>query len=211
MLVAGGILSVTWALMRQFQLVLASQSPRRRELLTTAGFQFTVRAVAVEETRAPGEAPEHYALRLAREKAEASWQAGPRSAGEVVLGADTIVVLGDIVLEKPDGTARARSMLQQLSGREHRVITGVCLRHAGGAEVASESTLVKFAKLSAEEIAEYAASEEPIDKAGAYAIQGLASKFVERIEGCFFNVVGLPLALVYRKLKDVEADLSSGT
>jgi septum formation protein len=192
------------------KLVLASQSPRRRELLTTAGFQFTVRISAVDEVRAPGEAPEMYARRLAKEKAEASWQAGPRSAGEVVLGADTIVVLGDIVLEKPDGREGARSMLEQLSGREHRVITGVCLRHAGGAEVASESTLVKFAPLSAEEIAEYVTTGEPMDKAGAYAIQGLASKFVERIEGCFFNVVGLPLALVYRKLKDVEGDRRGG-
>jgi septum formation protein len=196
--------------MRPLSLVLASQSPRRRELLATAGFEFTIRAGAVEEVRAPGEAPEDYALRLAREKAEAAWQAGPRSADEVVLGADTIVVLGDLVLEKPDGRESARSMLEQLSGREHRVITGVCLRHTGGAEVASESTLVKFATLSAGEIADYVATGEPMDKAGAYAIQGLASKFVERIDGCFFNVVGLPLALVYRKVKDVEAGRSRG-
>jgi septum formation protein len=196
--------------MRPLSLVLASRSPRRRELLATAGFEFTIRAGAVEEVRAPGEAPEDYALRLAREKAEAAWLAGPRSADEVVLGADTIVVLGDLVLEKPDGREGARWMLEQLSGREHRVITGVCLRHAGGAELASESTLVKFVALSAEEIADYVATGEPMDKAGAYAIQGLASKFVQRIEGCFFNVVGLPLALVYRKLKEVEAGRSRG-
>jgi septum formation protein len=191
--------------MRVLQLVLASQSPRRRELLTTAGFQFTVRARPVAEVRAPGEAPESYARRLAREKAEAAWQAGPQSADEVVLGADTIVVLGGLVLEKPDGPGGARSMLAQLYGREHRVVTGLCLRHSGGAEVAAETTLVKFAPLSAEEITAYVASGEPIDKAGAYAIQGLASKFVERIDGCFFNVVGLPLALVYRKLKEIGA------
>jgi septum formation protein len=191
--------------MRDLRLVLASQSPRRRELLTTAGFQFIIRVSAVEEVRAAGEAPEVYARRLAQQKAEAAWQAGPRSADEVVLGADTIVVLGDIVLEKPHGSAGARSMLEQLSGREHVVITGVCLRHAGGVEVASESTRVKFAALSAEEIDEYVASGEPMDKAGAYAIQGLASKFVERVDGCFFNVVGLPLALVYRKLQEIGA------
>jgi len=188
---------------RDIKLVLASQSPRRRELLTTAGFQFSVRVSAVEEVRAVGEDPEVYARRLAQGKAEAAWQAGPQSADEVVLGADTIVVLGDSVLEKPDGPEGARSMLERLSGREHRVITAVCLRHAGGVTVASESTRVKFAALSAEEIAEYVATGEPMDKAGAYAIQGRASKFVERIDGCFFNVVGLPLALVYRKLKKI--------
>jgi septum formation protein len=185
------------------QLVLASQSPRRRELLATAGFTFTVRVSAVKEVRAPGEAPEVYARRLAREKAEAAWQAGPRSSNEIVLGADTIVLLGDAVLEKPRDAADARGMLQKLSGREHIVITGICLRHAGGAEVASESTRVRFATLAPAEIDAYVASGEPMDKAGAYAIQGLASKFVEHIEGCFFNVVGLPLALVYRKLKSI--------
>ena len=186
------------------KLVLASQSPRRRELLRTAGLTFTVRICAVNEIRGPGEDPETYARRLARDKAEAAWLAGPQSPDEVVLGADTIVVLGGMVLEKPDGAEGARWMLQQLSGHEHRVITGVCLKCARGAKVASESTLVKFAVLSADEIAEYVASGEPMDKAGAYAIQGLASKFVERIEGCFFNVVGLPVALVYRMLKDLE-------
>jgi septum formation protein len=189
--------------MLPLELVLASQSPRRRELLTTAGFTFTVRVSTVEEVRAPGEAPEAYARRLAREKAEAAWRAGSQSLHEVVLGADTIVVLGDTVLEKPSDTEDARTMLQQLSGREHIVITGICLRHAGGAEVASESTRVKFAALSPGEIDTYVASGEPMDKAGAYAIQGLASKFVERIEGCFFNVVGLPLALAYRKLQEI--------
>jgi septum formation protein len=193
--------------MSTLELVLASQSPRRRELLATAGFAFTVRVSAVEEVRAHGEAPEAYAQRLAREKAEAAWQAGPKGSREVVLGADTIVVLDDAVggtvLEKPRDTEDAHAMLRQLSGREHVVITGICLRHAAGAEVASESTRVKFAALSPGEIDAYVASGEPMDKAGAYAIQGLASKFVERIEGCFFNVVGLPLALVYRKLKEI--------
>jgi septum formation protein len=192
---------------RAQQLVLASQSPRRSELLTTAGFTFVVRVRPIEEVRATGETPANYARRLAQEKAEAAWQAGPRSSNEVVLGADTIVVfgdaLGDTVLEKPRDAEDARAMLRQLSGREHVVITGICLRHSSGVEVASESTRVRFAALSAEEIDAYVTSGEPMDKAGAYAIQGLASKFVERIEGCFFNVVGLPLALVYRKLKEI--------
>jgi septum formation protein len=190
------------------KLVLASRSPRRRDLLATAGFTFTIRASEVVELRAPGETPENYARRLAREKAEAAWQAGSRSTEEVVLGADTIVVLGeasgDTVLEKPRDPEDARAMLGRLSGREHLVITGVCLRHAGGAELVSESTLVTFAELSPDEIDAYVATGEPMDKAGGYAIQGLASKFVERVEGCFFNVVGLPLALVYRKLKELR-------
>ena len=178
-------------------LVLASQSPRRRELLTTAGFQFTVRAAPVEELRGPNEPPEEYVTRLAREKAEASWK-GKR---EVVLGADTTVVLGDRVLEKPKDTAEAREMLRALSGVRHTVMTGICLRHPNGSIVDCESTYVYFARLSDEEIDCYAQSGEPMDKAGAYAIQGLASKFVERIEGCYFNVMGLPLALFYRHWK----------
>jgi septum formation protein len=160
---------------------------------------FTVRACPVDEVRAPGELPEHYARRLARNKAEAAWE----GAEEVVLGSDTIVVLEETVLEKPSDAAEARSMLAQLSGRDHTVITGICLRHPRGAIVASESTLVRFASLTASEIDDYVSSGEPMDKAGAYAIQGLASKFIERIEGCYFNVMGLPLALVYRHLKSL--------
>ncbi len=178
-------------------LVLASQSPRRRELLTTAGFQFTVRARPVEERRGAWESPRDYVLRLAREKAEAAWE----GRDEVVLGADTIVVLGDRVLEKPRDAEDARAMLGALSGVEHVVLTGICLRHAHGAVADCESTRVRFAELSRAEIESYVASGEPMDKAGAYAIQGLASKFVERIDGCYFNVMGLPLALFYRHWK----------
>jgi septum formation protein len=181
-------------------LILASQSPRRSELLTTAGFTFTVRSRPVEEIRAPGELPEHYARRLARAKAEAAWE----GRDEIVLGADTIVVLGLEVLEKPSDAAEARAMLAKLSGSEHIVITGVCLRHAGGVVVSSESTRVRFIRLTAQQIADYVASGEPMDKAGAYAIQGLASKFVDRIEGCYFNVIGLPLSWVYQNLKTLE-------
>ena len=181
------------------QLILASQSPRRKELLKHAGFKFSVRSCPVEEARGKGEAPVEYARRLAREKAHAAWE----RLGEVVLGADTIVVVGDIVLEKPADSAHARAMLQMLSGREHAVITGICLRHAGGAIVDHAETTVRFVEMTDPEIADYVASGEPMDKAGAYAIQGLASKFVEKIEGCYFNVVGLPVSLVYRHWKSL--------
>ena len=178
-------------------LILASQSPRRRELLATAGFQFTVRACPVEEVRAAGEPPRDYVTRLAREKAEAAYQ----GSGEIVLGADTVVVLEDRVLEKPHHAAAAKAMLRALSCREHTVLTGIFLKHPGGVIVDCEATRVSFVALDEREIEEYVASGEPMDKAGAYAIQGLASKFVDRIDGCYFNVMGLPLALVYKHLK----------
>jgi septum formation protein len=180
-------------------LILASQSPRRAELLRTAGFSFAVRARPVEEVRRDGESPIDYVRRLAREKAEAAWE----QPSEIVLGADTVVVLGDQVLEKPRDFNDARCMLAALSGRTHTVITGICLRHATGAIVDAESTLVHFVELTNQEIEEYVASGEPMDKAGAYAIQGLASKFVDRIEGDYFNVMGLPLARVYRHWKSL--------
>jgi nucleoside triphosphate pyrophosphatase len=179
------------------KLVLASASPRRRELLTTAGFEFTVRSRPVEEIRRAGESPEDYVARLARAKAEAAWE----GAEEVVLGADTVVVLGDRVLEKPASVDDARSMLRSLSGHEHTVITGICLRHLNGTIGDCASTLVRFVTLEDREIEQYVRSGEPMDKAGGYAIQGLASKFVDRIEGCYFNVMGLPLAVVYRHWK----------
>lgn len=181
-------------------LILASQSPRRSELLRTAGFSFDVRSRPVEEVRRAGESAEQYVRRLAREKAEAAWE----REDEIVLGADTVVVVEDRVLEKPRDAEDARAMLRALSGRTHTVITGICLRHAQGEIVDAESTRVHFVELSEEEIGEYAASGEPMDKAGAYAIQGLASKFVDRIEGCYFNVMGLPLAMVYRHWKTLE-------
>jgi septum formation protein len=180
-------------------LILASQSPRRSELLRTAGFTFQIRARPVEEIRAPDEPPQAYAIRLAREKSEAAWQ----DSDEIILGADTIVVLGDRVLEKPRDPSDAREMLAALSAREHTVITGICLRHPAGAIQDSESTLVRFSPLTSAEIESYVASGEPMDKAGAYAIQGLASKFVERIEGCYFNVMGLPVPRVYRHFKSL--------
>ena len=178
-------------------LILASTSPRRRELLTLAGFQFTVRARPIEEVRAPGEDPRAYVTRLAREKAEASLE----DPDEIVLGADTTVVLDDRLLEKPHHAASAKAMLRALSCREHVVLTGICLHHHGRAIVDCESTRVSFVALDEREIEEYVASGEPMDKAGAYAIQGLASKFIDRIDGCYFNVMGLPLALLYKHLR----------
>ena len=179
------------------ELVLASRSPRRSELLAIAGFRFTIRPAAVEEVHAAGESPIDYVRRLAQAKAEAVWQPDD----EFVLGADTIVVIDTEVLEKPADAAHARSMLRLLSGRDHAVITGICLRHRGGTIVDHSVTTVRFAPLSTAEIDEYVASGEPMDKAGAYAIQGLAAKFIERIDGCYFNVMGLPLSLVYHHWK----------
>ena len=173
-------------------LILASRSPRRREILTCAGIPHLVRAAEVDETIRDGEGAEEYVKRVARAKAEAV-EADP---GDVVLGADTVVVVGSEILGKPADEADARRMLRSLAGREHIVMTGICLRHAGGVVEHAESTTVRFLPLSAEEIDAYVASGEPMDKAGAYAIQGRAARWIPRIEGCYFNVVGLPLALV---------------
>lgn len=189
------------------ELILASESPRRRELLATAGLRYTVRSRPVEEVREPGEPPTDYVRRLAKAKAQAAWEKG----GEVVLAADTIVLLDEYVLEKPRDADDARAMLRALSGRTHTVITGICLLHTNGLIVDSAATQVHFAEMSPAEIDDYVASGEPMDKAGAYAIQGLASKFVDRIEGCYFNVMGLPLALVYRHLKTLSGVWQEGT
>jgi len=148
-----------------------------------------------------GEAPEEYARRLAREKAQAVSQQRP---GETVLGADTIVVVDSEVLEKPRDQADAARMLRLLSGRSHRVITGVCVIKAVSSieDVRAATTEVWMRDLSEEEIQEYVASGEPMDKAGAYAIQGIASRWIWKIVGCYFNVVGLPVPLVYRMLQE---------
>jgi septum formation protein len=177
-------------------LVLASQSPRRKEILSAAGFRFIVRAPNVPEERQPGEAPIAYVTRLAREKADAV----DCAPGELILAADTVVVAGANLLEKPRDAGDARAMLRILSGCEHQVITGICLRTSSRHVTDHASTTVVFSRMSPEEIDSYVASGEPLDKAGAYAIQGLASKFIERIEGCYFNVVGLPISLFYRHL-----------
>jgi septum formation protein len=134
-------------------------------------------------------------------------EAVPRNSDEIVLGADTVVVLDGRILEKPRDNADAAAMLESLSGREHSVITGVCLLHPAGVVTDHAETLVRFQPLTASEIESYVLSGEPMDKAGAYAIQGLASKWINSIDGCYFNVVGLPVALVYRHLKSVTSAL----
>ncbi|MDX2152298.1 MAG: Maf family protein [Bryobacteraceae bacterium] len=179
------------------KLVLASQSPRRRELLHNAGLPHTTRPAHIDETRLPGEPPIAYVRRLAQAKAEAVVAA----PGEIILAADTTVAIENHVLEKPADAEDARRMLRLLSGLPHQVYTGICLRFDARLDVAHEETTVTFHPLTDEEIEAYVASGEPMDKAGAYGIQGLASKFVARVEGCFFNVVGLPVALVYRRLR----------
>jgi septum formation protein len=189
-------------------LVLASASPRRQELLRNAGIAFTVQAADINETPLAGEAPRACAERLAREKARAVAHQRPR---EWILGADTIVVVHGLLLGKPCDAKDAGRMLRLLSGRKHEVITGVCLVEpvasgqrevAGGADTASETTLVTFCGMSDDEIRDYVATGEPMDKAGAYAIQGIASRWIPRIEGDYSNVVGLPVALVYRMLSE---------
>ena len=183
-------------------LVLASRSPRRREILRQAGIPFVVRPMEVDETPLPGEAARDYVMRTAREKAKAA-AAGLAVDSEIVLGADTTVSIHGEILGKPLDAAGARRMLHLLSGRRHEVLTGICLRSASRVIEDCAETSVWFAPLSPEEIEDYAASGEPMDKAGAYAIQGLASKFIQRIEGCYFNVMGLPVALVYRHLREI--------
>ena len=182
-------------------LVLASQSPRRREILRQAGIPFTVRAADVDESVLAGESPADYVQRLAAAKAYAIEAA----EGEIVLGADTTVVIDGQILAKPADAAEARRMLGLLSGRRHEVLTGICLRNGEAAIRDCVTTSVLFATISGAEIDEYVASGEPMDKAGAYAIQGLASKFVARIEGDYFNVMGLPVALLYRRLREVHS------
>ena len=183
-------------------LILASASPRRSELLCNAGIRFAVEPAHVPERRAHDESPADYAKRLARDKAVAVFERNPGSA---VLGADTVVVVYEHLLEKPVDAQDADRMLSLLSGRTHQVITGVCLMARGFEQTDAEVTQVVFSPLSPTEIAGYIATWEPMDKAGAYAIQGIASRWVERIEGCYFNVVGLPVPRVYRMLRRCEA------
>lgn len=180
-------------------LILASASPRRHELLTAAALDHVVRPAPVDESRRPGEPPREYVLRVATEKAEAV-SAGP---DDVVLGADTVVCVEGGVLGKPAGAVEAAAMLRALSGRDHSVFTGISLRRGANLVTDVSETMVWFNPISEEEIAAYVATGEPMDKAGAYAIQGYASRFVRRIEGCYHNVVGLPVSLVYRHLKSL--------
>jgi septum formation protein len=193
-------------------LILASASPRRRELLAQAGFIFQVHPAHIPEDPDPGEDPIGYVVRLAREKAEFVFTEIAKTAAseerasappQVVLGADTTVTLDGHILGKPEDHADAARMLRLLSGRTHRVITGIAVVTAQRAEVAAEVTGVTFRTLSEQEISEYIATGEPMDKAGAYAIQGRAARWIPRIQGDYFNVVGLPIALVSAMLEGV--------
>jgi septum formation protein len=185
------------------RLILASASPRRAEILRDAGVSFTVVSSAVDETPYPEEAPQALVQRLADAKADlvAARAVGPA----IVIAADTVVVLDGQVLGKPRSTDDARHMLEQLSGRTHSVHTGVSLIRlpdAGRLQFV-ETTLVHFSRLTADEISKYLATEEPYDKAGAYAIQGRAGRFIPRIEGCYYNVVGLPLEHLLAALREL--------
>ena len=185
------------------KLILASASPRRAEILRGAGLQFSVLSSAVDETPIPGEAPQDMVRRLALAKAElvAARALGPAT----VIAADTIVVLEGSILGKPRTSEDARQMLERLSGRTHSVVTGVALIRLPDVERREfvETTQVHFGSISNAEILKYLASGEPFDKAGAYAIQGLGGRYVPRIDGCYFNVVGLPLARLCKELAEL--------
>jgi septum formation protein len=187
----------------QLSLCLASSSPRRQEILKALGLEFSVKPVEVHEERLALEAPEHMVLRLAVAKANAA----DVEASCLVIGSDTVVVLGDEVLCKPRGRDEAVSMLLGLSGRRHRVLTGVALRGPAGVQTAVSATDVHFREISRDEALAYWHSGEPRDKAGAYAIQGLGGAFVESIKGSYSGVVGLPVFETARLLQDAGIDV----
>ena len=185
------------------KLILASSSPRRAEILREAGISFSVLSSAVDETLIPGETPQQHVLRLADAKGELV--AARAVAPAIIISADTVVVLDGQILGKPRSTDEARHMLELFSGRTHSVVTGVTVLRLPEMDRRQfiETTLVHFVKLSSDEISRYLATAEPYDKAGAYAIQGRAGRYIPRIEGCYFNVVGLPLARVVSALHEL--------
>jgi septum formation protein len=184
-------------------LVLASASPRRAELLRAAGFRFVIHAADVDESLIDGETPEAYVARLAATKLETARQVHPEA---ILIAADTAVVVGGSVLGKPEDDRHAAEMLRRLSGRTHEVVTGVAVEGPAGRAAGIASTVVHFTHLTEEDLAWYIASGEPRDKAGAYGIQGLASRFVDRIEGSYTNVVGLPVSMTVRLLAQAGGD-----
>jgi septum formation protein len=185
------------------RLILASASPRRAQILRDAGMRFEIVRANVSEGRKRGERAWIMTRRLAQAKARAVVKSlGKKPPNAIVIGADTIVEVNGELMGKPSSPRAAREMLAKLGGRTHRVITSVAaIRVPDCAEmIATESTRARFARLTADEIADYVATGEPLDKAGAYAVQGIGGRFIEGIEGCYFNVVGLPLARLYRML-----------
>jgi septum formation protein len=208
---------------KQMRLILASASPRRRELLTQAGYSFEGEAAEVDESPHEGEQPDAYVLRLAVEKAQAvfarhaersgapsmtasSSLVGSNNVPLIVLGADTSVVLDKEILGKPADAADALRMLRRLSERTHRVLTGIAAVTCAGVVCAVEVTEVVFSRIPEAELAIYCATAEPLDKAGAYGIQGYAARWIPRIDGCYFNVMGLPIARVVRLIESLLAD-----
>lgn len=191
------------------KLILASASPRRAEILRNAGFDFEILPTEVDESVRRRESAAEYVRRLAEEKARAAAQklvAKFKQDSAMVIAADTSVVLGGKILGKPTSLEEARAMLRRLSGKTHDVLTGLAVLPLRNADIqlAVESTRVTFARMTAHEIEDYVASGEPFDKAGAYAIQGRCGRFITRIEGCYFNVMGLPLARLYSILREIE-------
>jgi len=191
------------------KLVLASSSPRRAEILRGAGLKFEVHAAHVDESLRPREAARSYVARLANAKARhVAEKLKRKGARAIVIGADTGVIAAGKILGKPSDVRDARRMLRTLSGRTHAVLTGISLIEVpGGAESHHvEATKVRFAKLSAKEIDDYIATGEPFGKAGAYAIQGIAGRYITRLDGCYFNVVGLPLSALWEMLRRIGWD-----
>ena len=186
--------------MSECRVVLASSSPRRRELLTLIGIPHEVRPANIDETMRPREVPRRHAERLAREKASAI---ATRDPDRITIGADTVVVINRKVLGKPADAVEAARMLRMLSGREHTVITAVAVSRGKKLRSAVEEVRVKFRRISEDEIDAYIATGEPMDKAGAYGIQGYGATIVERIEGDYFAVMGLPLVRLVGLMKDV--------
>jgi len=188
------------------KLILASSSPRRAEILRNAGIAFEIRQTQIDETTLPGETPHAMVARLAEAKARAAASQMDADLPEhIIVGADTTVEMEGEILGKPRDTAHAREMLARLGGRTHHVLTGLfLLRFPGnGTRAAVENSAVTFAPLGQKEIDSYVATGEPLGKAGAYAIQGLAGRYISRIEGCYFNVVGLPMARLYLLLREL--------
>jgi septum formation protein len=183
------------------RIVLASGSPRRAEIMKSVGWEFIKDVPDIDETELPGESPDIYVQRLAQEKAQA---VATRHPGEIVLGADTTVVIDGQIIGKPVDMVDARRMIRMLSGHWHEVLTGVAVVRNGDSRVGLQRTRVKFAEMTPAEIDFLAEHGDPLDKAGAYAVQAQAALFIEGIEGDYWNVVGLPISLVYRLVKVVR-------
>ena len=180
------------------KLILASGSPRRAEILRSVGWDFEKAPPDIDESERPGESPEDYVLRLAREKGEI---VSHKFAGEVILAADTTVVVDNQMIGKPADMDDARRMLRMLSGKRHEVLTGVAVIQNGDVRLGLQRTAVEFAELSDAEVEFLAEKGDPLDKAGAYAVQAQAALFIKGIEGDYWNVVGLPISLVYEMIR----------